>query len=347
MRALGAGLCLGVALVALAEHAAVAEPAADVESLIRQGVALRRKGEDAKALGYFDRAYELAPTPRSAAQLGLAELAVKNYARGEELLTEALGSNDPWVEEHASTMEQSRTAARAHLLRVVIVGAPEGATFAAAGGGAVHPLPTDGVLWIAPQPPSTLRLEAPGHSATVLHVDGAAGGTRRVVVQMPAVVEPPKAEAPTAEAPKAEAVKSVPLSSVPAPPAPEGGETPSASPEPVAPHPGRALRIAGIAVAATGVAAAVVGGIVYAQGVSRRDDYRNAINAHGTYDPRYGSWETWRDAGDGLLIGGGVAVVAGAGLYALGRHARNAENGSTVSFLPGPGLGVLSYRGSF
>jgi hypothetical protein len=50
--------------------------AEDPEALIRQGIELRRAGQDARAEGYFRRTYQLAATSRTAAQLGLCELAV-------------------------------------------------------------------------------------------------------------------------------------------------------------------------------------------------------------------------------------------------------------------------------
>ena len=69
----------------------------DPEALIKQGVELRRQGKDAKAEGYMRRAYQLAATPRTAAQLGLVEVAVKNYLDAEAHLSEALRGKIRWL----------------------------------------------------------------------------------------------------------------------------------------------------------------------------------------------------------------------------------------------------------
>jgi hypothetical protein len=62
------------------------------EALIRQGVELRRKGQNALAQGYFKRAYAIAHTPRSAAQLGLVEHALGYFAA----LVRAPGRGGGW-----------------------------------------------------------------------------------------------------------------------------------------------------------------------------------------------------------------------------------------------------------
>jgi hypothetical protein len=335
-RSLLARIAIALAFVVTAGRDGVAEPAADPEALVHQGVELRRKGEDTRAEGYFRRAYDIAPTSRTAAQLGLVELAVGKFVGADTHLTDALSSDDAWINEHRQALEKSRIVARSHLLRVEIVMAPRGTAVTSEGHDA-RPLPADGVLWLAPQR-TTLRLEAPGYDPATVHVEGGAGATRRVVAQMPAVVEPPKAE-PLA-APSVEPAPAPPIAHA---------DTAPAAPEPSVASPGRNLRVAGVAVAAVGVATAIVGGVLYAKGVSERDDLRNAINSEGAipYDPQDASWQSRRDTGGALLIGGGVAVVGGACLYALGWRAKNAEGAGTVVLTAGPGLGVFSYRGRF
>src|SRR3954471_9414020 len=76
------------------------------EALIRQGVSLRRNGQESKAYGYFRRAYETAPTPRSTAQFGLSSVAVGKYAEAEWLLSAAMASGDPWTVEHGAELEK-------------------------------------------------------------------------------------------------------------------------------------------------------------------------------------------------------------------------------------------------
>jgi hypothetical protein len=321
----------------------------DPETLIRQGVELRRKGEDARAEGYLLRAYQLAATPRTAAQLGLVELAVKKYLEADAHLGEALRTRDSWVEENRHMLEDCRSSARKHLLRVELTSAPKGTVFAVEGA-AAETLPADGVVWLAPGVTTTLQLDAPGFKSAKIRVAGAAGASRRVALDMPALVEPPKAAAaPTQPAP----VQPAPAVFAPEQPA---AETAPAEAPPTAtpatpdgpPVPGRGLRIAGLTIVGVGVAVSVVGGVVLAKGLSKRDELSTAINSHLTipYNPADRNWETWRDAGVACLVGGGVAVAGGVGLYLLGRRAPS-EEGAHVAFVPGPGFGVLSYGGNF
>ena len=69
-RALAIAGLLFVTMPALA-----AKPtAADAENYIKRGNELRRSGRDQQALPLFEKAYEVAPSPRTAAQLGLCEV---------------------------------------------------------------------------------------------------------------------------------------------------------------------------------------------------------------------------------------------------------------------------------
>jgi hypothetical protein len=336
--AVGVGCCL--TLVSLRAESA---PAEDPESLIRQGVELRRQGKEVRAEGYIRRAYELAATPRTAAQLGLVELALDEYAEAEQHLSEALRKRDPWVASNRETLEASRATARKHLLRVELVSAPKGTTFAVEGGDAAA-LPADGLLWVAPAVAVTLRLEAAGHKPAELSVTGAAGESRRVVVDMPAVMAPPPAAPPPlpVAAPSGEGVggddaareDGARLSSSPQETTTSSGSLPSA---------GRGLRIAGIAVAAVGVGVGVVGAVLVSKGLAKRDA---TLSYTQNYDPKNENWDTLRDAGVACIIGGAVAVVGGVGLYVFGRRAAS-EGGAAVSFVPGPGSGVVAFRGRF
>jgi hypothetical protein len=316
--------------------------AEDPETLIRQGVELRRKGQDARAEGYFRRAYQIAATSRTAAQLGLVELAVGNHADAEQHLSEALSSKDAWINQNRKSLEESRARAREKLVRVVFVSAPEGTSFAIEGGTDVRPLPADATIFLAPGP-TTIRLTATGRKPTTVRVEGAAGETRKVTVDMPA---PPVEPLKTAPPPAVPAASEPPVASPEATPTPPPATETSAPPAPEA-APGRGLRVAGIAVGAAGVGAAIVGGILYAQGNSKKKSIEDAAAGGGDYDPSKGNWESLRNAGVGFMIGGGVAIAGGVGLFIAGKKAGSSEAPATVSFAPMPGLGVLSYRGSF
>lgn len=63
------------------------------EIFIRKGVELRRKGRNQEALAEFQKAFfEVAHTPRAAAQLGLCEQSLGNWLRAHLHLSDALTS---------------------------------------------------------------------------------------------------------------------------------------------------------------------------------------------------------------------------------------------------------------
>src|SRR5262249_947064 len=117
-----------LAVIAPALPARRAHAQEEPEALIRQGVEMRRKGDDLKAHGYFQRAYDLARTPRGAAQLGLADLAIADSLAAEQHLSEALRSTDPWVAHNRTLLETSRDKARKTLGAVTVRGAPDKTT---------------------------------------------------------------------------------------------------------------------------------------------------------------------------------------------------------------------------
>lgn len=98
------------------------------EILIREGVELRRAGRNEAALEKFVRAYQTAHSPRAAAQLGLCEQALSQWAEADLHLTEALAAvSDPWVAGHRATIESSLATARRNLGTVRVHGSPKGA----------------------------------------------------------------------------------------------------------------------------------------------------------------------------------------------------------------------------
>jgi hypothetical protein len=100
----------------------------DVEDLIRQGVELRKDGKDARALPFFQRAYALAPTPRTAAQLGLVEMVLGYRLEAERHLLEALGSmHDIWVNQNRQNLDSSLARVRSAIGELAITGTPAGA----------------------------------------------------------------------------------------------------------------------------------------------------------------------------------------------------------------------------
>jgi len=171
-------------LLLTSSTAAVAAPAAeDPEGLIRQGVALRKLGENAKAQGYFQRAYDIARTPRSAAQLGLVEFALTQWGPAEIHLNEALGAvNDAWVQTNQNVLQTSLTEVRTHLGRLRVNGSPAGAHIRA---GSIDrgTLPLPNVIY-APAGPLTVEAEAAGFQSARQTMTLATGEEKTLVINL-------------------------------------------------------------------------------------------------------------------------------------------------------------------
>ena len=91
----------------------------DEEALIRRGVELRKRGDDRAALQELQRAYQVAKSPRAAAQLGFAEQALAMWPQAETHVSESLRArDDPWIHEephrHRGGAADDPGARRAH-----------------------------------------------------------------------------------------------------------------------------------------------------------------------------------------------------------------------------------------
>ena len=98
------------------------------EELIRQGVELRKSGNDDKALEAFRASFQLQPTPRAQAQIALAEQALGLWADAERDLKEALrATTDPWVSKNAKALSGAMATVEQHLGSLQLLGTPVGA----------------------------------------------------------------------------------------------------------------------------------------------------------------------------------------------------------------------------
>jgi hypothetical protein len=110
----------------IARSALAAEPV-EVENLIRQGVELRQQNRDQAALPFFQRAYDLEQSPRTAGQLGLVQANMGYWLAAERHLDEALASSrHPWVLKHGRELEQTLKIVRASIGEIELVGTPSG-----------------------------------------------------------------------------------------------------------------------------------------------------------------------------------------------------------------------------
>ncbi|MCB9598384.1 MAG: PEGA domain-containing protein [Sandaracinaceae bacterium] len=173
-------LLLALALVAL-PASALAQGGSD--TLIDQGIALREQGRDAEALAMFEDAHRLHPSMRALTQIGLAEQALRRYLPACRHLSEALASNDPWVQERRSVLEGALSSAAQHVARVTVEGQPAGAEVTV-NGTSIGTIPTP-PLWVEP---STLTIEvhAQGYLPTREQVSVGAGQQLRHQVTLTA-----------------------------------------------------------------------------------------------------------------------------------------------------------------
>lgn len=124
-------ICLGspvrVGPVRLGAGVAVAATETE-EDLVSRGVKLRKTGNDIEAAEVFRKAYERFHTPRSAAQLGLAEQALGRWEDAETHVTEALrADDDAWVQRNREALRSAMVVIKEHIARIEILGEPAGA----------------------------------------------------------------------------------------------------------------------------------------------------------------------------------------------------------------------------
>lgn len=316
---------LTLALLILVPVASAAGADDDPETLIRQGVALRRSGEDAKAFGYFNRAYEISRTPRAAAQLGLNEAVLNRNADAQRHLSEALSGNDAWVDQNRALLERTRETIRTRLGKIELHGLPSDATFGLANG-STEPVPADGVIWVEPGSLS-LKLAAPRHATITKDAVVTAGGAVAIDLSLPvAAAESPTPGTPTAAVTETKEGGNAPSSS--------GGFTQSTDADSRS-----GLRIGGVITAGAGAAIGVVGLILYLDGRSKLNGIESDALAKRPYNPSNGNYQTFGNTGLGMLIGGVVAAGAGVALYLFGRGGESTGDGAHVAVGYVPGLG--------
>lgn len=131
MRALPFAAPLALAVLALAAApgpAVAASPRSEAEAMTKQGIELRKNGDDQSALPLFVKAHQLAPTPKTAVQLGLVEQALGRWTDAEEHLSEGLrSSRDPWIVKNRKAIDESLLTVKGQIGSVEVSGEPAGA----------------------------------------------------------------------------------------------------------------------------------------------------------------------------------------------------------------------------
>jgi tetratricopeptide (TPR) repeat protein len=159
-------------------------PQADrVERLVREGVELRRMGNDDAALSKFEAAYKIAPTPRHAAQLGLCQQALGRWSEAEKHLSAAIQHReDPWVAKNLATLRDSLEAAKSNVARLELIGGPPGATVTV-NGIEYGQLPLSAPIKVNSGQVYVVVI-APQHARWTSNLTIAGGHYQRVVVEM-------------------------------------------------------------------------------------------------------------------------------------------------------------------
>lgn len=177
-------MSIAVVLMSSVLHAQTPE----VEQLLRHGIELRQQGSNEAALAEFRRANQLAHTPRTLAQVALAEQALGRWVEAETHLREALrGANDPWIVRNRAALDGAMGVIAQHVGMLMVRSDVEGAALWIGGRRAgalplVTPLRVDAgevevsVRWGERQASQRVHVNAGEVSNVVLRVAGGAAG---------------------------------------------------------------------------------------------------------------------------------------------------------------------------
>jgi hypothetical protein len=316
-------LVLGAAGVARAE---------DAEGLIKRGVELRKAGRDGEALELFKRAHDVAPAPRSLAQMGLAEQALGSWPDAEAHLAQALASRkDPWIAKNVAVLQDALAAVGQHLGSLEVLGKPAGAEVLL-DGRVVAKLPLAEPLRVtAGTVPVELR--APGYLPLVRTVTVVAGQLTRESVTLQPVPEGGAAANPEPRTPPP---------AQPPPPQPSQPTQPSAEPS------RSPLRTAAWATLIGGAVFAVAGGVsVILREIDAENYNSNCVDPPTPLDmAQQSQCSDWKSGGDttsklaiGTLVTAGVLGATSAVLFAITRSAPS-ESRAAFACMPTPTLGL-------
>jgi hypothetical protein len=126
-----AALAVFIAFTALSAGARARD--VDPDTLIAQGLELRRAGKSAEALELFRKAHQQAPSPRTLGQMGLVEASLARWIDADGHLTASIATpDDAWVRKNRPFLDQALERARMHIGELVISGRP-GAAVSLAG----------------------------------------------------------------------------------------------------------------------------------------------------------------------------------------------------------------------
>jgi hypothetical protein len=179
-------LCQPAVLLARAPDSR-ADDVSDVDEagdLITRGIALRRAGEDARALELFQQAERLQPeSARVQVHLAASYQALGHWEAADRYLTLALEDpSDPYIQKHQGTLAAARRTIDGHIGSLQLVGGPRG-TEIRLNGRLIGALPIDQTLRIEAGI-YTLEARLPGHYPITRSVALAGGSLARESVTL-------------------------------------------------------------------------------------------------------------------------------------------------------------------
>lgn len=157
--------------------------AVDADELVRQGLELRRAGRDAEALARFQEAYDVAKTPRNAAQVGLCLQALGRWSEADPFLSEALSAtSNPWVIKNRETLKESLESVKSRVGRIEVLGEPAGARVDVNGRN-VGSLPLREAILVN-EGSADILVSAPGYDDATRTVQVTGNSYQRVVMRL-------------------------------------------------------------------------------------------------------------------------------------------------------------------
>ncbi len=115
-------------ILVLVVQPAAAKADGGTDALLHEGVELRRARRDAEALAVFERALAIDGSPRTRAQVGLAEQALGLWVEAERDLGSALADGrGAWFEQHNGALRSAQDEVRAHLASLMLTSNVTGA----------------------------------------------------------------------------------------------------------------------------------------------------------------------------------------------------------------------------
>ncbi len=319
--------------------AAASDPVED--DLNRQGFEARKRSDDAAALDFFRRAYQLHRSPRAAAQMGLAEVALGRWEDADIHLGEALGAPaDPWIQKNDKVLMDTLERVRKQFGSLQVLGGPAGAEVVVEGR-VVGLLPMKKAVRVR-NGECRLEIRAPGYASANRTVTITASNPTRETVEL----SPPQV---------------VTTAHTMAPPPKDGRDSIPAAPETTSLIPPKQLsaqpvsdekrtqarlRTVGIALAGVGVAA-IGAGVTF--GLEARSAGNTNSQVGNTFDPDADRRGKRQQTAQYVSLGVGAALVAaGAVTFALGVTSDREANNTHAALLPlAEGGAVAAWSGRF